>query len=338
VEAVATRPQRVGWVDCCKGICIVLVVYGHIEGGVQAARVITDDSIFAAIRDWVYLFHIPAFFFLSGLFAQKTCDRPLFEFLRNRARVLLYPYLVWTAVVLASQFAMSSMVNTPPSFSRALECLWEPYGVGLWFLYALFLASVLFWCLRHLRLPPVASLAIGTALFLVALRNGLGSWYILNESMRHAIYFIAGGCYPRLVAAPIQFTRRGLLLAAAAFLFTVMTLSQLVHSDPIGILKLARAFLGIAAVVCLAMALARTTTGRFWTLLGASSLEIYLAHPLWGTASRGVLIRLGVHSPLVFVVCGVFFGVAGSYATALLCQRLDFPYLFRWPVRRADQV
>lgn len=316
----------------------MLVVYGHIEGGLQAAHAIADDSIFAALRDWVYLFHIPAFFFLSGLFAQKICDRPLLEFLRNRARVLLYPYLLWTAVVLASQFAVSSMVNTPPSPSRALECLWKPYGVGLWFLYALFLASLLFWCLRHLRIPPVASLVIGTALFLLAFRDGLGPWYILNEAMRHAIYFIVGGCYPGLVSAPLQFARRRRLMAVSVVLFTLMTLSWIAHSDPIGFLKLGRAFLGIAAVVCLAMALARTTTGRFWTLLGASSLEIYLAHPLWGTAARGVLIRLGVHSPLVFVVSGVFFGVAGSYATAVLCQRFNFPYLFRWPVKRPDHA
>ena len=68
-----------------------------------------------------------------------------------------------------------------------------------------------------------------------------------------------------------------------------------------------------------------------WSFLGVLSLEIYLAHPLWGTASRGVLLRLGVHAPMVFVVSGSVLGVAGSLAMALACRRLGFPYLFRWP-------
>ena len=133
--------QRVGWVDCCKGICILLVVFGHVVGGLEASGALVGDKLFDALREWVYKFHIPAFFFLSGLFARKACDRPLLEFLRNRARVLLYPYLVWTLVIVISQAAMGPMVNTPPSIHRALQCLWKPYGVGLWFLYSLFLVS-----------------------------------------------------------------------------------------------------------------------------------------------------------------------------------------------------
>ena len=89
----AVDKQRVGWVDCCKGICILLVVYGHVVGGLDASGALAGDRLFGALREWIYLFHIPAFFFLSGLFARKACDRPLLEFLQNRARVLLYPYL-----------------------------------------------------------------------------------------------------------------------------------------------------------------------------------------------------------------------------------------------------
>jgi fucose 4-O-acetylase-like acetyltransferase len=335
VEPAVSNRQRVAWVDCCKGICIVLVVYGHGAGGLEAAGVLTSDSVFAALREWVYIFHIPAFFFLSGLFALKASERPFLQFLQGRLRVLGYPYVVWTVIVLVSQFVMGRLVNSPPSTSRAIRFLWEPYGVGLWFLYSLFLISLLFTCMKRLRIPPIPMLLISVALYLLAQHNTFRFWTALNASMAFAVFFVIGGCYPGIIAAPFEKARWPLLTAASAGLFTLMTLGQLVPPDPIGFVKLIRALLGIGGVVCLAMALARTAAAGPWALLGAYSLEIYLAHPLWGTASRAVLLRCGVHVPQVFVACGVAFGVFGSLALALLCKRFDFPYLFRWPTEGA---
>jgi fucose 4-O-acetylase-like acetyltransferase len=329
----APNQQRVDWVDCCKGICILLVVYGHIAGGLEASKVLVSDSAFIALRDWVYLFHIPAFFFLSGLFAQKLSPLPFPRFLRGRLRVLFYPYLVWTGIFLLSQIVMGQFVNTPPSASRALRCLWEPYGVGLWFLYTLFLISILFSCLERLRLPAVAIMLISLALYVLSQYNVFGFWYVLSECMAYSIFFVIGGCYPGIVSTPFRNGRWWLLVAVGLGLLAIMTLAATVHANPAGLLKLLRALLGIAGVVCLAMALARTAAAGLLTFLGAYSLEIYLAHPLWGTLSRGLLLRSGIHAAPIFVLSGVAFGVAGSLALALACKKLNFPYLFRWPTR-----
>jgi fucose 4-O-acetylase-like acetyltransferase len=334
VKAVAVNEARVQWVDCCKGLCILFVVYGHIVGGLEAAGVLRSISTFLVLRDWVYLFHIPAFFFLSGLFAQRACDQPFVSFVRGRLRVLFYPYLVWTAIFLLSQFVMGRFVNTPPSLSRALRCLWEPYGVGLWFLYTLFLISIFFASFRRWRIPPVPILLICLVGYILSHYYVFGFWYVLNESMSYSIFFMIGGCYPGILSAPVANVRRPLLMAAGVGLFVLMTLSQVVHLDAGGLLKLSRALLGIAGVVLVAMAVARTVAAGLFASLGTYSLEIYLAHPLWGTASRAILLRSGVHAPLVFVVCGVLLGVTGSVAMAVLCKRFEFPYLFRWPAGR----
>ena len=329
--AVAINERRVQWVDCCKGICIVLVVYGHVAGGLEASGVLKVGSVFSGLRDWVYMFHIPAFFFLSGLFALKACDRPFAPFLRGRLRVLFYPYLLWTAIILASQLAVASAVNTPASASRVLRCLWEPYGVGLWFLYSLFLVSLLFYGVRRLRIPTAAILLLGVVLYVLGHNDVFGFWYILNESTNHAVFFMIGGCFPGIILAPFTGARKPLLAGVGVGFLALMAVSQFIQPDPTGLLKLTRALLGVSGVVCVAMVFARTAAMGPLAFLGAYSLEIYLAHPLWGTASRAVLLRGGVHNPVVFVVCGVSFGIAGSLAMALFCKRFGFPYLFRWP-------
>jgi peptidoglycan/LPS O-acetylase OafA/YrhL len=160
-----------------------------------------------------------------------------------------------------------------------------------------------------------------------------GFWYILNESTNHAVFFMIGGCFPAIIAAPFSSARKPLLAGVGVGFFALMTIAQVIQPDPTGLLKLMRALLGVSGVVCVAMVLARTAAVGPLAFLGAYSLEIYLAHPLWGTASRAVLLRLGVHAPVVFVVSGVSLGTAGSLAMALFCKRFRFPYLFRWPTQ-----
>ena len=142
------EPDRIVWVDCCKGICIVLVVFGHVTGGLDAAGILADNSIFLALSRWVYLFHMPAFFLLSGILATKSLARPWLSVLRNKTGTLVYPYVLWTWIYLTAQLCSSNLANNPPDVARALRLLWEPYGYGLWFLYCLFLITLLadFFC------------------------------------------------------------------------------------------------------------------------------------------------------------------------------------------------
>ena len=54
--------ERYTWIDCIKGIGIFLVVLGHIY----------KDNY---IGQWIYSFHMPLFFMLSGyLMCTKSVD------------------------------------------------------------------------------------------------------------------------------------------------------------------------------------------------------------------------------------------------------------------------
>lgn len=73
--------KRVQWVDWCKGIGILLVLLGH--------TLRTDVSLV-----YVYGFHMPLFFFLSGL----VCNEKKYNwksFLKSRFNTLIIPYIVF---------------------------------------------------------------------------------------------------------------------------------------------------------------------------------------------------------------------------------------------------
>ncbi|MBD2453315.1 acyltransferase family protein [Nostoc sp. FACHB-87] len=68
--------QRINWIDCWKGIGIASVVVGHvIEGG---------------LSEYLYWFHMPLFFFISGFLYKDKYDYK--TYLHNKVSSLLVPY------------------------------------------------------------------------------------------------------------------------------------------------------------------------------------------------------------------------------------------------------
>lgn len=52
--AMGELNKRVVWIDYAKAFAMLFVIIGHVETG-------------NSLTDWVYSFHMPLFFFLSGL-------------------------------------------------------------------------------------------------------------------------------------------------------------------------------------------------------------------------------------------------------------------------------
>jgi len=330
--------HRVLWVDFCRGICIIMVVFGHVTGGLGAAKILPPDSVFLAMRAWVYLFHMPAFFLLSGLFAWRGADRSWVGFVKNKTRVLGYPYILWTGVYLAFQTVMARYSNNPPLPGRALKLLWEPYGYGLWFLYSLFLISLLFHLLQASGARRSIVLLVSVIFYLCARLNAFGFWPILNLSMLNFVFYVLGGLAPDLVLSELKRIRPIKSLAAGASFLGIMTVGFITLDCGSLYLQLPAALLGIAGVVFLASGITGLVSGAFISLLGYYSLEIYLGHVLFSTGARAAFGKIGIYSPALDVLFCVLAGLFASVGLAMLCRKINFPYLFRWPLPSAKRT
>ncbi len=133
IASAAALAKRVQYIDIAKGIGIVLVVMGHND--------------FALISPFahklIYSFHMPMFFFMSGMFFRP--DVPFWSFLWNRFNRVLKPFF---AILLLIYFASISFskVSLVVATRRLLKAM---YGNGhyldwvqLWFLPHLFVVSL----------------------------------------------------------------------------------------------------------------------------------------------------------------------------------------------------
>lgn len=81
--------QRIEWIDRLKGILILLVVLGHVVGMRVHCCTGFERDVMAFLYKFIYLFHMPAFFFVAGLTYKEIA---VGEFIRGRSLRLLMPY------------------------------------------------------------------------------------------------------------------------------------------------------------------------------------------------------------------------------------------------------
>lgn len=86
------------FVDILKGMAILLIVYGHIMPGV-----------IPFLDEWVSTFHIPLFFFISGLLFNNEKYRDNFAaFLKSILRGLVRPFLLFSIAVALMYYFISN--------------------------------------------------------------------------------------------------------------------------------------------------------------------------------------------------------------------------------------
>lgn len=134
--------HRVTWIDISKGIGIILVVLGH-------------NTIPEKMESWIFSFHMPLFFFLSGYLFNKFKYTSLQSLLIKQSKSLLIPYFVFSIFsflfwyFIKNNVGQSSDINPIDPLIGIFYSIgvnpWLTFNPPLWFLTCLFVVEVLFY-------------------------------------------------------------------------------------------------------------------------------------------------------------------------------------------------
>lgn len=151
-----TKSKRIDYLDMAKGIGILLVIIAHIS------------YVSEPVRQYISTFHMPLFFVISGILLgyKQEETNSLRSLVVRKFKGLMLPYFICSACVLLIESGriLWKDANTWENILRQgfqSLCL---QGVSvLWFLPALFVAELVFICLRK------KSSHLGTVILLVVL-------------------------------------------------------------------------------------------------------------------------------------------------------------------------
>lgn len=306
--------MRLAWADIARGIGIVLVVYGHVLRGIHDADIGLNENFFFYSDTFVYGFHMPLFFLLSGLFVSSWESKPFAAAAGKKIHQLLLPYLIWSLLQGSVMIVLSGATNSSTLTWSGLPANigWSPIG-QFWFLYALFFMFILYYVLNKF-LPKPVMLLVGLAVF--AAMPLLELNWIVEKFGSHFVYFLAGACLARYKAiVPRLFKPAALYASSAAFILVnalyLWAANRFYDAPGFQYLGLAAAAAGVAFVIALSYRL-QAVKGTTWLKsLGLSSMSIYLVHILAASGTRIVLDKgLHIGDPAAHIVLGTIMGIA----------------------------
>lgn len=144
--------KRNNYIDLVKGVSIFLVVLGHHK---------------TELTTYIYSFHMPLFFFISGIFHSNYSSYK--EFFIKKVKSLLFPYFTFAFslfsfwLIIGRKFGESLIRNTPiPIAFNGIFLGTEinnissmDWGTPIWFLLCLFLVTNLYYFISKLEIKKI---------------------------------------------------------------------------------------------------------------------------------------------------------------------------------------
>jgi fucose 4-O-acetylase-like acetyltransferase len=327
---------RITWIDATKGYAIWLVVFGHVLGGAIARGWLSgaDGNAPKLIYDYIYSFHMPLFFIISGALGIKGIRDDPRRAIVSRAGSIAWPYVFWGIVSILllpmiSQFTLNPVhdLNFYEAFKGGVKGLL--LGQSSWFLWTLFLTQcVLISALQVASIPTVFVLSV--FVFLVLANKDLGT---LSTLIRFMPFLALGAVIGRRIdlmqcGSKTASIAVGTLLAGALFVLVFLRLNE----TPI--LSLCCGIIGSVALLIIAKSLGTTGANLLMANCGAASLVVFLLHPYFQGTARELILRAMGPSIWWQLAIPTVAGVVGPTLIWLGAERLGLQWLFRLDLNR----
>lgn len=274
--------QRLGWLDAAKGIGIFLVVAGHA---------LPLDGLAAKI---IWAFHMPLFFFLSGVTAKAWRPGAGPAAARGLKRLVI-PYLSFSTIAIVLWLCSTGKIGSDSAWATALAQMAYgvagpqermPYDVPLWFFTCLVSVRVLFYAITALFASAALRLAAAAAAALIACLVIFPRFYSFAWNLDVApvaLVFFMAGYVVQDAAHGLRAAARAPIVAGALIAFALciafnerVDMNGRILGNPL--LFCLGAFAGILLTVEVAQ---RCASIRVLTTLGHASIVIFPVHLLF---------------------------------------------------------
>lgn len=313
-------PGRDTAVDALRGLSILLVVLGHAIANAENLLVAPAYNLELYVSKFIYSFHMPLFFLISGyvLFGKRVR-------VRDRALRLLPPFLAWIPIYyLVNRY----IHHWPATFLSSLKDNLLHPAIGLWFLPTLFLCSLLLIPAAYLEKKRSWMGEASLAVIFVAVNlipfDDLGIMQVKYFFAFFAIGYLVHKHRERIEGIGRERTNALLAGSSAIFLllFTLLyyyeridpykfpfSLTDLFKTPAAYVIRYSMAALGIALCVSVVRALKDGRAREAFAWFGLVTMDIYVSHFLMLQLTFGS----GWLEVLVSFITGVFLPLALSF-------------------------
>ena len=328
--------HRDTWVDNVKVFACVFVVLGHFFQSMVSAGIVPEGNLYLWFNQTIYYFHVPLFFICSGYLFQRYCKvDSLCSWKSNVLKKLIslgIPYIFFSAVTWLLKTVFSGSVNDATE-NGLLGTLFITPISPYWYLYCLFFIFLITPTFAS-RKTALIGLTLALIAKLISVLGGSPDIYAISTVFSNEIWFILGMLLAVFENSHILKNASPHIYISGSILFVV--LSIIIFSCNIELLWL-DFFLGVLACTSFIgifyFYFNRENSNSIIVNLRRNTLPIFLMHTLFAAPLRILLIKIGIHSPLVHIALGIAISFLGPIAAAFLMSKFDFLNFLLFPAK-----
>lgn len=280
--------ERIQYIDSVKGFAIILMIFGHMR--------------FHNLNWFIYSFHMPLFFILSGFFFNPR------KSISKRIKKLMIPYLITSLVILGMEVIFQflkkishnevfSLIEIINNMAAAVCVCAKPVGIGnylipdvgpIWFLMALAIGYGILWALNVLEskynidnMTIISCMILAILGWIISLHRGQIPFSI-NQAMIVPLFLWIGGEIRR----KLSHNRALLLLAVIVWgiQLYIQKYVQFMSMGQMGSIYFPIYIVGAIAASYLTIAIFKGLNSRFKfhiiNILGTATLMILCIHTI----------------------------------------------------------
>lgn len=295
--------KRMYSIDNLRGLMMLCIILGHVLLGFEDMLVFSEkeEMIRSFVKEYLYCFHVPVFFALSGYFFCKYDDmkwRDYGTFIKNKAITILVPYVLCSVVFWGMRRLASSFLQVEYTLTDLLN-IWKTPMSFMWYLYAFFLVQILAGlfacvCKKEWMKWILFLLSFGVAALYKETTGILALDYLKN----YMVYFYLGYFLSRIEKPR---TKRYLFAATLA-----AHLAALLTREDFESVKMVLALTACTFLIMLFTQMPEEEKIPVLYSFGEYGMPIYIMHAPVVGAVRIVLVKMGVTAFLPHLILGFF--------------------------------
>lgn len=312
-------------INLMKGLAMFLAVVGHALPDATNGFNIAGVASFASfVFHWIYSFHMSAFFFCAGfLFIPKLPYKQIGETVGKRFKRLLIPYFFYSLTYLVAKSFLGAFAANPlVDHAFGMMFLGVSPSFGCWFLWTLFMISMIFVTMR--KLSPQGMFGVGIVLFALS--------YVLNDAwmpgridsvLSGSLWFALGGWVATRYETVKQVCRHPV---SGTISFLILTLLQFAHPQGTllqSLFTILKTEGGIIAIYCLSCQLMekwnRSLVYKGVKLIGDYCMDVYLLSMFVLVPLRILYINVRLQAYVnyyLYVAVSIFLGIWIPYVAS----------------------
>lgn len=191
------KRTRIDFINVLQVIGPILVILGHSINGIPL-----NGPWFIFSKEWIYIFHMPFFFIISGFLLSKNGwlkQGTYKQFIWKKFVKLIIPYTVWNLAFLIPKYMVQGLISDEVTMSLkgAVRMFFYPrqnvWG-HTWFLVGLFMLYCLtpFWKrIIEKKTFTIIAVLVGIMIYMVP----LGTEFLCFSDLHKDTLFFVIGCY-----------------------------------------------------------------------------------------------------------------------------------------------